>query len=103
MERWEKAVERISIDRGRLMKRTPKIEAVEPRDDYTLLLTFENGEQRVYDMRPELSTEVFEPLRDLGLFRQVQVVRGSLEWPGERDLAYDMLHYRSEPIEAETA
>lgn len=59
------------------MRRTPKIEAVEPRDDYTLLLTFENSEQRVYDMRPELSTEVFEPLKDLRLFRQVQVVRAA--------------------------
>lgn len=85
------------------MKRTPKIKAVEPRDDYTLLLTFENGERRVYDIRPELNTEVFKPLRDLQLFRRVQVVKGSLEWPGERDLAYDMLHHQSEPIEAETA
>jgi hypothetical protein len=85
------------------MKRTPKIETVEPRDDYTLLLTFENGEKRVYDMNLELDTPVFEALSDLSIFRQVRVVRGSLEWPGERDLAYDMLHYQSEPIEAETA
>ena len=33
--------------------------------------------------------------------RQVRVVYGSLEWPGERDLAYDMLYAESTPLPAE--
>ncbi|HET6569431.1 MAG TPA: DUF2442 domain-containing protein [Rhodothermales bacterium] len=80
------------------MLHTPQIIEVEPREDFTLLLTFTNGEQRVFDMRPELETVVFSPLRDLSLFKQVKVVFGCLEWPGERDLAYDMLYVQSEPV-----
>lgn len=80
---------------------TPLVTAVEPHDDYTLTLTFENGERRVFDATSLLDTQVFAPLRDLSFFRLVKVVHGSLEWPGERDLAYDMLHYMSEPVGAE--
>lgn len=83
------------------MLQTPQVAAVEPREDFTLLLTFTNGEQRVFDMRPELETQVFGPLKDPSLFRQVKIVYGCLEWPGERDLAYDMLYVQSVPAPIE--
>ncbi len=83
------------------MQPTPKITCAEPHDDYTLTLTFSNREQRLFDLKPHLPTPVFAPLRDSTLFRQVRVVHGSLEWPGERDLAYDMLYAESTPLPAE--
>lgn len=83
------------------MESTPKITRVEPHDNHTLTLAFSNGEQRVFDLKPHLETPVFIALRDLDLFRQVRVVYGSLEWPGERDLAYDMLYAASTPLPAE--
>lgn len=73
-----------------------------PHDDYTLTLTFEGGEQRLFDLKPYMDTEVFGPLRDVELFRQVKVVYGSIEWPGERDLAHDMLYATSRPVEQTT-
>ena len=84
-----------------LMPSTPKITHAAPHDNYTLTLTFSNGEQRSFDLKPHLDTPVLTALRDLALFRQVQVVYGSLEWPGERDLAYDMLYAESTPLPAE--
>lgn len=76
----------------------PFVVAAEPHDDHTLTLTFEGGEQRLFDLKPHLDTEVFGPLRDLDRFAQVEVVYGSLEWPGERDLAHDMLYAESVPL-----
>ena len=81
--------------------RTPKILRVTPsreRGDYRLLLTFENGEERIYDLAPRLESEVFAPLRTRELFERVRVAYGSLEWPGERDLAYDSLYAESVPV-----
>ncbi len=54
----------------------------------------------MFDFKPHLAVPVFVALRDLDLFRQVRVVHGSLEWPGERDLAYDMLYVASTPLPA---
>ena len=80
------------------MPETPKVVQVEPHNDHTMTLTFAGGEQRRFDLTPLLNTEVFAPLRDLNLFRSVRIVYGSLEWPGERDLAYDMLYVESTPV-----
>ena len=44
---------------------------------------------------------MFRPLKDLDRFREVRVAHGSLEWPGERDLAYDMLYDVSMPLPEE--
>lgn len=82
------------------MQPTPTITRAAPHDDHTLTLTFSNGEQRLFDFKPHLAVPVFVALRDLDLFRQVRVVHGSLEWPGERDLAYDMLYVASTPLPA---
>ena len=76
----------------------PYVAHAEPHDDHTITLTFANGEVRRFDMRPYLDSQVFSPLRDLDLFRCVEVRHGSLEWPGERDLAYDMLYVVSTPV-----
>ena len=83
------------------MPSTPKIIHATPHNNHTLTLAFSNGEQRVFDLKPHLDTPVFAALHDLDLFRQVRIVYGSLEWPGERDLAYDMLYAESSPLPAE--
>jgi hypothetical protein len=85
------------------MSRRPFLTRAVPQDDFTVRLTFEGGEERLFDARPLLDSEVFAPLNDLEFFRQVRVVYGSLEWPGERALAYDMLHHESVPLDTETA
>ena len=78
----------------------PFVAHVWPHDDYTLTLTFENGEVRRFDLKPYMDSVVFAPLHDLELFRRVKVVYGSIEWPGERDLAHDMLYAKSIPSSA---
>lgn len=51
-----------------------RIVAVQPNNDFTLTITFDNGEKRLYDMVPHLEIgTVFEPLRNLAVFCRVYV------------------------------
>jgi hypothetical protein len=59
---------------------------------------FENGERRMFDMKPYLQRGVFVRLQNRAVFQAARVVAGSVEWPGELDLSYDTLYVESQPI-----
>jgi len=73
----------------------PYVKSVKPQEDYCLLLTFENGEKRVFDLKPYLEKPVFRQLKNTALFKTARVVSGSVEWQGEVDLSYDTLYFES--------
>lgn len=81
----------------------PYVKSVQPRDDYCLLLAFENGEKRIFDLKPYLGMPVFAGLRNIARFKTVQVVAGSVEWQGEIDLSYDTLYLESRTIKSAPA
>jgi hypothetical protein len=62
--------------------------------DYTLRIHFDDGTEQVIDFKPALYGPVFEPLRDLDLFNQVQLIEGvgCLEWPTGADFDPETLH-----------
>jgi len=73
----------------------PYLKSVEARDNYCLLLTFENGEKRIFDLKPYLKKPVFRKLKNVALFQSARVVSGSVEWQGDVDLSYDTLYLES--------
>lgn len=74
------------------------VTAVTPNDDYTLTLTFTNGETRLYDMKPWLDRGVFRELQNIGYFRCVCLNGlGSIQWPREQDVCPDTLYEESVP------
>ena len=42
---------------------------VQPLDNYLLRLTFKNGEQKVFDLKPYLGKGIFQALKDERIFR----------------------------------
>jgi hypothetical protein len=80
----------------------PYVKSVRALDDYQLALVFENGEQRMFDVKPYLQRGVFATLENLACFRAARVVAGSVEWPGELDLSYDTLYVESQSMETQT-
>ena len=76
----------------------PYVKSVRPKENYCLLLTFENGEKRIFDIKPYLDKGVFAQLQNVALFKTARVVSGSVEWHGEIDLSYDTLYLSSVPI-----
>ncbi len=81
----------------------PYVKSVKPIDDYCLELLFENGERRIFDVKPYLQRGMFNRLAHRALFQTVQVVAGSVEWQGELDFSYDTLYLESQPIESAPA
>ena len=76
----------------------PHVTSVRALDDYELEVSFENGEQKRFDVKPYLARGIFVRLRERALFQAVRVVAGSIEWPGGLDLSYDTLYVAGQPI-----
>lgn len=70
---------------------------VEVGADYALQIEFENGENRVFDMRPYLEKKPFVRIRDASIFAQARVEYGTVVWPGNIDIAPETLYDRSIP------
>lgn len=71
---------------------------VEALSDYNLLITFDNQEQRIFDVKPYLDDVYFAPLRDLVVFKSVKVNAISIEWNGDIDICPDELYYNSKRV-----
>ena len=59
-----------------------KIISVAPDNDFTLIITFDNGEKRRYDMKPSIENgKVFRPLMNESVFRRVYLDEyGAVSW-----------------------
>ena len=74
------------------------VEAVEPHEDYSMLLTFENGEKRIYDARPLLSKPICAELRNLNFFMMAKALYGTVVWSDDVDIAPEHLYDCSVPV-----
>jgi len=68
------------------------IKDVKPQPGYKLFLTFENGEQKIFDMSPYLNLGIFKELKDVSLFNTVRVSFDSIEWANEADFDPEILY-----------
>ncbi len=77
----------------------PHIKIVVPLPDFWLLLTFDNAEERIFDMKPYLTKGIFAELTDESLFRTVHVCFDTVEWGNGADLCPEVLYAESEAAE----
>lgn len=61
-------------------------------DDYKLILTFENNEVRLFDMKPYLELGIFKSLKDKSLFNTVKVSFDTIEWSNGADIDPETLY-----------
>ena len=84
-----------------------RIRSATPLSEYSLLVCFENGEKKVYDVGQLFEKiEAFEALAVTeGLFRQVKVDAGGygVSWNDDIDLSCDELYLRGRNLPEETA
>jgi hypothetical protein len=71
------------------------VRSVVPLAEYRLLLTFDAGEQRVFDVKPYLDKGIFAALKDPSLFRSVRVSFDTIEWTNGADLCPEVLYAES--------
>ncbi len=62
--------------------------------DYELRITFSDGVVKEVDLVGELHGEIFEPLKDPEVFKQVRVntETNTIEWPNGADFAPEFLY-----------
>ncbi len=75
----------------------PRAVKVIPQPDYCLLVTFGNGEERVFDVKPYFDFKPFHELKIPALFNTVKPAGLSIEWLHGQDICPDELYYNSVP------
>ncbi|AOQ23282.1 hypothetical protein MTAT_18120 [Moorella thermoacetica] len=67
----------------------PRIKDVKPLKDYTLIVAFDNGQIKKYDMRPLIAMPPFDILKDPLLFSMARVEAGGygISWSDDLDLS----------------
>ena len=73
---------------------------VQANNDYTLLLTFEDGTKRVYNARPLLNKAIYSRLGNLSFFQSAKAECGTVVWDDDVDIAPEHLYECSVPTEA---
>ena len=76
----------------------PRVSSVNATADHKLELVFDDGDRRVYDCSDLLDFGVFRELRDVGYFKRVHVLDGTVAWPHEQDICPDTLYLDSAPL-----
>jgi len=70
----------------------PRVINVKPGQDFTLMVTFNNGEQKSFDVKPYLGIGMFKELKDEGIFNSVKPFLGSIQWANGLDFCPDTLY-----------
>lgn len=74
----------------------PRVINVVPDQNFKLLITFNNGEKKSFDVKPYLGIGIFKELQDISVFNSVKPVLGSIQWVNGVDLCPDTLYLESE-------
>jgi hypothetical protein len=85
----------LRFNKENIMEALLDVISVKTREDYTLELVFENGEKRIFDMKPFFNKKPFVKLLNSPLFFKASVQYGTVVWPGNIDIAPETLWVRS--------
>ena len=76
----------------------PKAIDVKPLENYILLIKFDNGEKKKFDVKPYLEHKAFVELKNKELFKTVKLGGLSIEWANGVDICTDELYTNSKKI-----
>ena len=65
----------------------PNVLKVIPRDDYSVIVTFDTGETKRFDVSPYISGEWYGQLKDFSVFNTVRPCGNTIEWEDGQDIA----------------
>lgn len=81
------------------------VKSVAYKSGYKLLITFEDGVQKLVDLEPHLEGEIFEPLKNIHYFKTVTVNPDldTVVWDNNADFSPDFLYEIGQAVEKRTA
>ena len=65
----------------------PNVLKVIPQADYSVVVTFETGETKRFDVKPYITGEWYGKLRDIDIFNTVRPCGSTIEWTDGQDIA----------------
>ena len=74
----------------------PRVINVKPEQNFKLLITFNNGEMKSFDVKPYLEIGIFKELQDESIFNSVKPFLGSIQWANGVHLCPDTLYLEGE-------
>jgi len=77
----------------------PYIENVKPLSDYRLLIDFDTGEKKIFDVIPYIKGDWFGKLKDVNFFNTVHINGRTIEWADGQDIAPHELYDQSTNID----
>ena len=75
------------------------VREVDAKPDYTLLITFTDGEKRLYNARPLLNKKLYASLLNLEFFLSARAEYGTVVWNDDIDIAPEHLYECSQKVE----
>ena len=75
------------------------VKNVKTIEDYKLILIFEDGSVRVFDVSPLLEKGIFKELNDEVLFKTVKINFDTVEWVNGVDIDPEALYEDSTPLQ----
>ena len=73
----------------------PTVVKVIPQNDFNLVLKFDNGEEKIFDVKPYIKGTWFGKLNDKSYFSAVKSNGFNIEWPDGQDICPDDLYFNS--------
>ncbi|MBQ2937688.1 MAG: DUF2442 domain-containing protein [Clostridia bacterium] len=68
-------------------------------ENFLLYIKFQNGEEKIYDMKEMLKFDYYKNLRSKENFKKVKVYGITLKWSTGEDIAPEKIYFNSIPIQ----
>lgn len=75
------------------------VKEVQPKEDYTLHLTFADGTKKIYNAYPLLEKAIYSQLKNLAFFLGARIECGTVVRSDDIDIAPEHLYEYSKPVE----
>jgi hypothetical protein len=75
----------------------PKIIDLTPTKDYKLILTFDSGDKKIFDVTPYINGDWYNELLSIDYFLSVRIICNGIgiEWPNGQDISPHELYENS--------
>lgn len=77
----------------------PTATQVSPAENYEIIIEFDTGERKIFDVKPYIKGQWYQELADKNYFRAVFTNGYTVEWPHGQDLCPDEIYFNSQPLE----
>lgn len=77
----------------------PTAKNISATNDYKIIIEFDSGERKIFDVTPYITGEWYKELADMNYFMSVFANGFTVEWPHGQDLCPDEIYYNSKTIQ----